>query len=357
MAESIEEDSPTATKEIPPNVLRQHASSQSSYDELIRQKDYECIKFQNTKVGFHSNMSLLQAGAVLQDHKSSLIPSRNNVGSPKNPSCRGDLEDSGTAFVADGAEFLEQSAENDRHNGHRHITHIHPERFKSSTASGANTKTESPLPSSPIKYVLCYRQNDGTRFKDHIVRNVESLEPMLQDLHAQGDGILEVTRTVFIQEMQIDFTKPLTEQSISIEDFGPHEIKINSIAIISALYSVVSYWPGLSLNTPSLVIQEPFAILYHHRTALQEYADSKSSATDRKDGERCEREQNVDTHLKLLFDFLDNRPEAKKLELERERDLIGRDLPLHLKCYGCSILQVPMFFMILKGLIHLAALS
>ena len=68
-----------------------------------------------------------------------------------------------------------------------------------------------------------------------------------------------------------------------------------------------------------MIIQEPFAVLYHHREALQAYTDSKSSNLNQIDGERCEREKNVEKHLKLLFEFLNVWPEAKKVEMERER--------------------------------------
>lgn len=52
---------------------------------------------------------------------------------------------------------------------------------------------------------------------------------------------------------------------------------------------------------------------------LQEYAGLKSSKLNQKDEERCEHEKNFDKHLKLLFDFLDFWPEAKKIDTERAR--------------------------------------
>lgn len=264
-------------------------------------------------------MNILQLGNVIRDESSSLDPSCNSAGSPEYLGRLGKQEVSGAAFVADKVEPLDRCAEICRHDKDCANTQISPTSFESTKAAGIILETENSFSSSPIKYILSYRGGDGTRFKDEVVENMESLEPSSQNQNAQRDGILEVTRIVTIQEMHIDFTKPLTEQSIAVDQYGSCEIKINSIAIINALNSVIKYWPGLNLNTPSLVIQEPFAILYHHREALQEYADSKSSNLAQKDGERCKREKNVDKHLKLLFGFLDARPEAKKIDMEHER--------------------------------------
>ena len=55
---------------------------------------------------------------------------------------------------------------------------------------------------------------------------MESLEPLSQSQHTQGEATLEVIRIVRIQEMQIDVTKPLAEQSIMVNEYGPCEIKI-----------------------------------------------------------------------------------------------------------------------------------
>ena len=246
-------------------------------------------------------------------------PSRNGVGSLENLSSRSKQEVSGAAFGADKAEPFDRSVENNRHDDNCQMTQTPPKSFKSPTTSGVTDETEESFSSSLIKYVLSYRDSNGLRLKDEFVQNMDLLEPLSQNLHTQREGILEVTRIVWIQEMHIDSTKPLIEQSITVDQYGPCEIKINSIAIISALNSVVNYWPGLKLNTSSLIIREPFTVLYYHREALQEYADSKSSNLTQKDGERCEREKNVDEHLKFLFDFLDVRPEAKKIGMERER--------------------------------------
>lgn len=246
-------------------------------------------------------------------------PSRNGVGSLENLSRHSKQEVSGAAFGADKAEPFDRCVENSRHDDNGQITQTPPKSFKSSTTSEVTHETEKSSSSSLIKYVLSYRDGNRLRLKDEFVRNMDLLEPLSQNHHTQREGILEITRTVMIQGMYIDTTKPLIEQSITVNQYGPCEIKINSIAIISALNSVINYWPGLNLNTPSLIIQEPFAVLYHHREALQQYANSKSSNLAQKVIERCEREKNVDEDLKLLFDFLDARPEAKKIDMERER--------------------------------------
>ena len=241
-------------------------------------------------------------------------PSCNSVGSREDSDRHCKQENFDAALMIDESKRLDRCSKKSRRNEIRENTSTPP---KSSTALEIMGETEDCFSASPIKYVLSYRDSDGRRFKDEVVQHMKSLEPIAQK---QRDGhILEVHRIVMIQEMLIDATKPLAEQSIAVEQYGPCELTVNSIAIINALNSVIKYWPGLNLNTPSLVIREPFAILYHHREGLKEYADSKSSTQTREDSERCDREQNVNRDMKLLFDFLDFQPSAKKIARERER--------------------------------------
>lgn len=260
-------------------------------------------------------MNILQPEAVIRYKTSCLGPSCNSVSPCANLPCRDEQERSDAA-VADESKYLNRCSETSRHDENSQNTEIPPQTSKSSTRLEIMAETKNTFSSSPIKYVLSYRGRGGIRFKDEVVQHMESLEPMSQN---QREWIFEVNRIVIMEEMHIDSTKPLTEQSISIQQYGPCEIKINSMAIINALNRVVNYWPGLNLNTPSLIIQEPFAIFYHHRKDLKEYADSASSALTRKNGEGCEREQTVGKDLKLLFDFLDLQPIAKKIASERER--------------------------------------
>lgn len=176
---------------------------------------------------------------------------------------------------------------------------------------------EGSSSSPPIKYILSYRDS-GSIFKDETVDNIESLEPTLDQQNRQEEAILEVTRIVYIETMRKDYTISLEQQNLKLKSYGPCQLRINSTAIIQALAFVVDYWPGINLNSSSLTVEEPFAILYQHREALQDYAKTNVSATDQND-ERCQRKRYADPHVKLLFEFLDIRPEARKMHLERER--------------------------------------
>lgn len=185
-----------------------------------------------------------------------------------------------------------------------------------SSDGSKDEQTKETLASSPIKYVLSYMW-DNKQFRTQTVKDLESLDPHHQ---TQGERkILEVVRTAYIEPLILDFTRPLASQHTTISQYGTYELKINSSAINQALSSVVKYWPELNLNAPSLVIEEPFAVLYKHREALQEYAAAYASSLVQNEGERCRRKRNTDTHMKLLFDFLDKRPEARKIHLEHER--------------------------------------
>lgn len=81
------------------------------------------------------------------------------------------------------------------------VTQIPSKLPKSSIAFGEIVETKTSFSSAPIKYVLSYRDKYGSRFKDEVVRNIESLESLSQTQHTQIEGTLEVTRIVMLQNM------------------------------------------------------------------------------------------------------------------------------------------------------------
>ena len=207
-------------------------------------------------------MDILQPEVVVRDKSSHLDPSCNIFGPSENLSCRCEQVVSDARYLADEANHFDSCGQNRRYDGNSKTGQKPSEFFNPSAVLRPIAERESSFSHSPIKYVLSYRDQEGRRFKDKVVQHQALLEPFS---HNQREWILEVTRIVMMQEMHIDSTKPFAEQSIAVEQYGPCEVKLNSVSIINALNSVINYWPGLILNTPSMIIREPFAFLYHHR--------------------------------------------------------------------------------------------
>lgn len=82
-----------------------------------------------------------------------------------------------------------------------------------------------------------------------------------------------------------------------------YHLRINSIAIINAIQSVVRYYPSQDLSGDSVIIPKPYPVLVHHYDELQQFrrnCASKSAA------ELCVREVDAWEHLGLLLQFLDD---------------------------------------------------
>jgi len=70
------------------------------------------------------------------------------------------------------------------------------------------------------------------------------------------------------------------------------ELVINSTHILEALREIVKFYPGQPLDFRSkLQVEDPYEVLYHHRTQLGEYRDAHSDPT-------------VKVHINLLLEFL-----------------------------------------------------
>lgn len=88
---------------------------------------------------------------------------------------------------------------------------------------------------------------------------------------------------------------------------GPSYIKIFSPRLISAIRHVVEYYPGQRLDANELVIHEPYAIIWHHEKALEEYRvifRPGASPTDHAD-QNCANE-GVFEEIGVLLEFVHN---------------------------------------------------
>ncbi|KAJ3546083.1 hypothetical protein NM208_g2189 [Fusarium decemcellulare] len=138
-------------------------------------------------------------------------------------------------------------------------------------------------------------------------------------LHAEGWPVFEVVRTIRVQDAgpeksrysNIQHTTPLA--ATLAPSYG---IRIYSIDIINAIQSVVKYYPGQDLTGDSVFIRWPYPILVHHYEELEAFLSGVKELEPEK---RCSRERNVNEHLRLLLDYLDDNVMAD-VRKEKERN-------------------------------------
>jgi hypothetical protein len=95
-------------------------------------------------------------------------------------------------------------------------------------------------------------------------------------------------------------------------------IHIHSAALITALQSVVKYYPGQSLAQEPIIVSEPYPVLVHHEEELAEYRTRCAPGTK----DLCVREKDAYEHLGMLQDFVE-RTVMSSVRAERERNTRG----------------------------------
>lgn len=82
-----------------------------------------------------------------------------------------------------------------------------------------------------------------------------------------------------------------------------YSLRIYSHAIINALQSVVTYYPGQDLSGTVITINWPYPILVHHYEHLRGF---KAMCETKEPKELCVRERHASEHIGLLLRFLDD---------------------------------------------------
>lgn len=173
---------------------------------------------------------------------------------------------------------------------------------------------EHPL---PVLYKVQYLNNNMD-----VVFSKENKEPMevQSTLSALGKAVVEVITDVRIVGSYKDSDAKEKEPRTAIITMGTM-LKINSPAIITALQSVIEYYPDQSVSEDSR-INEPYAVLIHHEEELKAYRDQfNPEAIDSKD-ELCRRNANAYEHLGILQTVLSDRS-GRAVETERQRHARG----------------------------------
>jgi hypothetical protein len=95
-------------------------------------------------------------------------------------------------------------------------------------------------------------------------------------------------------------------------------VKIHSPAIMNALRSVVKYYPSQDLSDGA-IIEEPYAVVAHHFSELDTYANDRVHSTSDQD---CVLDKFATSHVRALLDFVDKRVMVG-FRAEKERNARG----------------------------------
>lgn len=96
---------------------------------------------------------------------------------------------------------------------------------------------------------------------------------------------------------------PTSVPSPTINSVPFYFLRIYSPAIVNALQSVVTYYPGQHLLESVINISWPYPILVHHYEELREF---KAICETKKPKELCVRERHASEHIGILLRFLDD---------------------------------------------------
>ena len=190
--------------------------------------------------------------------------------------------------------------------------------------------SSEPAEQSPVEdysphivYVLEYKNIQTGR----IIFTKEFNEPQaVQDNFVSGNlPVLEVitqVRSLQPADLRKDGEDAKLLQPPSVHSVAGTRLKINSTAIVTALKSVVEYYPGYSFLEKTVTIAEPYAILIHHEKELASYRKRFAPGTSLPENQRCERKRDTYEHLGILEKFLQDRM-GPSISAEKQRHARG----------------------------------
>lgn len=179
-------------------------------------------------------------------------------------------------------------------------------------------KVSPEEPPPPVLYKVQYMNKDLD-----VVLSKENEKPMevQNTLSTLGKSVIEVITDVLISEF-LTRGKPKREEPRTAFTVLGTKLKINSPAILTAIRSVIEYYPDQSFSKASDTIMEPYAALIHHEEELKSYRDRfNPNAVNSKD-ELCHRTANAYEHLGILQNVLFERS-GVAVEAERQRHARG----------------------------------
>ena len=164
-----------------------------------------------------------------------------------------------------------------------------------------------------------------------VVFTRETKEPLKIQTHRSSEDIsvleviTDVTTSWSPKEGSIagrECDLPPAHEESKIHEITRIMLKINSPAIISALQSVVEYYPALGYFGKSISMVEPYNALVHHEDELAELRSRFNPGMQESEDQMCERNVNMYEHRGILQSFLQESVGAS-VQAERKRHRRG----------------------------------
>ena len=174
---------------------------------------------------------------------------------------------------------------------------------------------EDPPP--PVLYKVCYFNTGWERIYTRTDKN-----PLqVQSAQNHNTTAIEIITDVLTSIPQKYDSGEEEEPQTTTRILGTR-MKINSPAIITALQSVIDYYPGDCFQECSTTISEPYEMLIYHEEELKIYRDQFHPNRIDPEEKLCQRKVHAYEHIgilqKALFEL-----SGKEVEAERQRHALG----------------------------------
>ncbi|EQB48870.1 hypothetical protein CGLO_11851 [Colletotrichum gloeosporioides Cg-14] len=164
-----------------------------------------------------------------------------------------------------------------------------------------------------------YRVEYRNRLTNNLVaERVQKKDPN-SGFDAKDGPIFEIVTCYKVVAQEMDANKDQAQLALSSQSLPTYAVRINSIALINAIQSVVRYYPGQDLSGEYITIPKPYPILVHHYDELQEF---RRACLSKPLSGLCIRQRDAAEHLRVLLDHLDTEVMVNVKE-EQERNSRG----------------------------------
>ena len=173
-------------------------------------------------------------------------------------------------------------------------------------------------PPSPVLYKVHYYNEEGNFIFSKESKEPAAVQNMLPTLKKAAVEVITDVRIIGPYK----FTAADEQEPQYAVSIIRNSLKINSPAIITALQSVIEYFPERSFSEDSSFVEEPFSALILHEEELGAYRDLLHPEKIKLEKECCPRNANAYEHLGILRDLLIERL-GREVEAERQRHTRG----------------------------------
>lgn len=205
-------------------------------------------------------------------------------------------------------------------------THKNPSESSEDDSSISDSNTDStPKASTPA---IVYKTQYKNIMTSDIVFATEAQKPLLVQKRASPSGVpvLEIITCKHTSwDRSVNRNKdwePTDSEPPPVHGAPVTSMKINSLAIINALKSVIEYYPGQSFTDEEVLIRKPYDVLVHHENELTDLRQRYAPGAKLSEEEKCERTVDTYEHLGILGAYLQDTL-GDSVQAERQRHARG----------------------------------